>query len=166
MSENKRTNRRIVLLTTVMTIIIAGMLWLFSGPYEITEEPLWLPEESTLANEVVEGEYTIISEVSLSGTAVFVPIKDYKTGHFEDETVIVTQDKVYYLGKDEGLTYVSNIDLKGTALIHENTLGITGINEKGELLLKSYFERSSSVAILGLMGFLFSAIASIIIVFN
>jgi len=106
--------RRTIMKTLVksilwIAIIILGIVGIFelSEPHEVTKG-FWLPENYSIAN-LVDGEFIQINYVSLSGTAVFVPLKDYMSRFSEhDSSIIITKAaKVYYLAKEDGTTYVS-----------------------------------------------------------
>jgi len=71
-------------------------------PYKTTEK-IWMPEEYSIVNQV-DGRYTPIQSVYLSGTAVFVPFKAFKENFSGKKTnvIIQTDGMVYYIVEQTG----------------------------------------------------------------
>ncbi len=85
----------------------------FSIPYEEVKN-IWIPQEASIVN-LVDGNFVNISEVSLSGTAVFVPLQGYESGlaanpKAENSVIILDSGRrVYYLTKIDRKTYVAKM---------------------------------------------------------
>jgi len=69
---------------------------------------LWSPEKSSFAN-LIGGKYTFVEKVSVSGTAIFVPLDQYQERFPDNDHTIIVQKNgdVYYLTKTNKETYVS-----------------------------------------------------------
>ncbi|OGZ28495.1 MAG: hypothetical protein A2427_02150 [Candidatus Nealsonbacteria bacterium RIFOXYC1_FULL_40_7] len=82
-------------------------IWTWSSPADAIVKP-WYPAKYTIAN-IVEGKYTSIGEVSLSGTAVYVSSAEEYRENFKsaDHSVIQQKDGTrYFLCKIGDKTYV------------------------------------------------------------
>ena len=71
-------------------------------PYETTQK-IWVPEEYSIVNQV-DGRYTPIQSVFLSGTAVYVPFQIFKERFASKniDVIIQTDGLVYYIVEQTG----------------------------------------------------------------
>lgn len=113
--KKKKTNateqKRISIWIIWLTIVLIGFFGIFasSKPYETSEE-FWLPEDASVVN-MIKGEYTPISKVSLSGTAVYIPLDDYqwrfRYANVDKSVIVLPKGVIYYLTKMGKNLYVS-----------------------------------------------------------
>jgi len=90
-----------------------------SIPLEYKSTRIWLPENSTIVNEVNSGMNVVVKKVSLSGTAVYIPLEDFQDiidTSLKQPVEIILQNngEVYYLVRVENTLYVAM-----TTPIHE-----------------------------------------------
>jgi len=106
MNAKKRKNLVCMCCGVVLLIGLFGIFWL-SRPRESSIE-LWSPEKVSFAN-LIGGKYTSVEKVSVSGTAIFVPLNQYQERFpHSDHTIIVQENgDVYYLTRTNKETYVS-----------------------------------------------------------
>lgn len=106
----------------LLIILVAAMVWIglsvhsavrikdFYKPCETTAK-IWVPGEYSIVNQI-GGHYTPISDVHLSGTAVYVPFPNFKenlAGRSTD-VIIQTNGLVYYIVEQAGVKFFTKLD--------------------------------------------------------
>ncbi len=102
--EKKKTNvMKQVGLFIWIAVVVIGFFGIFviSKPYEASEE-FWLPEDASVVN-MIKGEYTPISKVSLSGTAVYISFENYQQrfryASVDKSVIVLPEGAICYLAK-------------------------------------------------------------------
>lgn len=102
--------RKKLLIEMLVAIAIVATIGFLGTPVEDTREGIWLPPNAVIANELEEDVYVGLSEVDISGTATTMSLQDYKencNNFDENKVVILNSLRTYYIGKNNGLTYVA-----------------------------------------------------------
>jgi len=137
MDVKKKKKIWILLLSFMVLVALFGSLW-FSRLQEFSIK-LWVPEKAHFANLVAEEGYAPVEKVSVSGTAIFVPLEQYQERFSHNDQAMIVQENgdVYYITKTDKETYVSvdqnwsspvenplrkkkvaHVDFEGIATIH------------------------------------------------
>jgi hypothetical protein len=97
-----------IIVGIILAIVFLSAIGYFSIPFDATKE-VWLPEKYSWANNRLP-----VKEVFLSGTAVIIPLEEYKQRFSEAESILILSSgarvTIYYLTKQEGITYCAKKD--------------------------------------------------------
>lgn len=113
--------------------ICIGVLFVFlviRGSYpHIRTYDLWLPENHSFFNEIDrEGKKEVlpVERVSISGTAVFIPLSDFMKHHGNEDVEIIMEKSgiIHYLTKENGKTYATQRNY-GTSFSHFKNVSIS-----------------------------------------
>lgn len=124
---------------TICVILVCSM------PHSVEEGPIWTPENYDLTNVIHRGEYVPISGIYLGGCVVYISLEDYKASDFQENSVAVTRNKVYYYShqtKGRNVTYATVIDIgRRPFLTVFDRAKIEKVTSQG-LILRCYYERN------------------------
>jgi len=140
----------IFIIAALATICVIGTALVCSMPYSVEEEPIWMPENYDLANVIHRGEYVPISGIYLGGCAVYISLEDYKASDFQENSVAVTRNKVYYYSyqtKGRNVTYIAVIDIgRRPVWTVFDKAEMKGVTDQG-LILQCYYERNGMAVV-------------------
>ena len=107
MDLKKRKKIWTLLISVVVLVGLFGAFW-FSRWQEFPIK-LWVPENAHFANLVIGKGYAPVEKVSVSGTAIFVPLEQYQERFSRNDQTMIVQENgdVYYITKTDKKTYVS-----------------------------------------------------------
>jgi len=92
----------------ILAIVSLSAIGYSSIPFDTIKE-VWLPEKYSWANNRLP-----VKEVFLSGTAVTIPLEEYKQRLSKAESTLIlisgVRVTIYYLTKQEGITYCAKED--------------------------------------------------------
>lgn len=169
MKAQTKNGLAIIFLFSLFVISLCVILYL-TTPYDELKE-VWMPRDASIVN-LIDGKFIPVSEVFLSGTAVFVPFEEYKSNvsvKAESENSVIFSDAYgfYYLTKTEERLYVAKTKVDHSKFFVPGVTGVVYVPGEESAQVKIHWstnitETSIAIALCFLFSVIFFAIWMIV----
>ena len=136
-----------VILWVVLSIVSVCYLTQSPKAYETTKK-IWVPEKYSIVNQI-DGNYTPVWDVHLSGTAIYVPFQSFRENFASKniDVIIQTDGLVYYIAREAERKFFAKLDYAPSDFDRSHSVEIM----IGDLAVKSFYGWDSNIILESMM---------------